>query len=59
MDGCRQNAHNIVPGTAWERLALDAILEDLYGHQTEIARHACAEGGLDAWAAPETLEWLS
>lgn len=48
---CRQNARGIVPGTAWERQALDAILEDLYGHQTEIARHAAAEGGLDAWSA--------
>lgn len=48
---CRGQTRNIKAGTAWERQALDAILEDLYGHQTEIARRALAEGGLDAWSA--------
>ncbi|MEQ9123031.1 MAG: NAD-glutamate dehydrogenase, partial [Alphaproteobacteria bacterium] len=47
---CRNAARSLVVSTAWERLALDALLEDLYGHQAEIARSALAAGGVEAWA---------
>ena len=52
---CRMTARGLTVSTAWERLALDSLLEDLYGHQSEIARSALAAGGVEAWAAPRKV----
>ena len=48
---CRAAARNLAASSAWEQLALEALMDDLYGHQAEIARNVRTAGGVDAWAA--------
>jgi len=52
---CRTVARSLTVTTAWERLALDALLEDLYGHQSEIARSALLAGGVETWSGPRKV----
>ncbi len=48
---CRRNARGIQTTTGWDRQAVDALLEDFYGHQAEIARRALTAGGIEPWLA--------
>ncbi|MGY9058067.1 MAG: hypothetical protein ACKVGZ_21175, partial [Alphaproteobacteria bacterium] len=49
LSWCRQVTRSVTAATAWEQQAVDALLEDFYGHQAEIARRALSVGGLDDW----------
>ena len=48
---CRTAALALEANNAWERMAADASLDDLYSHQAYIARSALAAGGLPEWMA--------
>lgn len=48
---CRTAALALEVNNAWERMAADASLDDLYSHQADIARSALNAGGLPEWMA--------
>src|SRR5262249_31630112 len=49
----RMAARKIEANTAWRKLAITALIEDLYGHQADLTARAVGE-------APETFEaWLA
>ena len=51
LDLLRMAARKLAGDTSWRRLAVGALVEDLYGHQADLTTKALASGpaGLDAW----------
>ena len=53
----REQALGLAPDAYWDKLAVAAIVDDLYGHQVEITRKVLANGAtaepaaIDAWGA--------
>ena len=45
LDALRRAARRLKPGTAWQKVAVDALQEDFYAHQAEFTAQAIAEGG--------------
>ena len=48
LDTMRQAARGLRADTTWRKLAVEALLEDLYGHQAKLAAQAFSEGGAKA-----------
>jgi glutamate dehydrogenase len=61
LDWLRQSAGRLPSDTAWEKLAVTAIVDDLYGHQSDLTRHILtdvkaldeAEKRIEDWAQKE------
>ncbi len=53
LDLLRAAARKLAGDTSWRRLAVNALVEDLYGHQADLTAKALAAGpaGLGAWLA--------
>ncbi len=52
LDTMRHAARSLRADTTWRKLAIEALLEDLYGHQAKLTAQAFAEGGsknLNKW----------
>ncbi|HYH09667.1 MAG TPA: NAD-glutamate dehydrogenase [Thermoanaerobaculia bacterium] len=60
LDKLRASSQNIAAETPWQKNALSAIIEDLYGYQSVLASRVIAEktDSVDAWLAqrPRTVE---
>ena len=52
LDLLRMAARKLDGGSAWRRLAVGALIEDLYSHQADLTAKALTSGpaGLEAWA---------
>ena len=44
LDLLRMAARRLESQTAWQKLAINALIEDLYGHQADLAAKALGEG---------------
>jgi glutamate dehydrogenase len=51
LDALRMAARRLKADTAWQKVAIDALKEDFYGHQAEFTARAFADGG-------DVLRWL-
>jgi glutamate dehydrogenase len=58
LDLLRMAARKLAADTAWRKLAIGALIEDLYGHQADLTARAVAddENGFDAWIATHAAE---
>jgi glutamate dehydrogenase len=58
LDALRMAARRLKPETAWQKLAVDALQEDFYGHQAEFTAKAIAEDGdLDRWLGAQAASF--
>jgi glutamate dehydrogenase len=49
LDALRAFARRLKAETTWQKLAIDALIEDFYTQQAELAAQAIAAGALDPW----------
>ena len=51
LDWLRGQAAKIKSDDRWQRQAVEAVVEDLYAHQSLITERALADGAIEAWSA--------
>ncbi|HKF71721.1 MAG TPA: NAD-glutamate dehydrogenase [Stellaceae bacterium] len=58
LDLLRMTARKLAADTAWRKLAIGALIEDLYGHQADLTARAVAEddSGFEAWINTHAAE---
>jgi glutamate dehydrogenase len=58
LDLLRAAARKLTADTAWRKLAIGALIEDLYGHQADLTARAVAEdeSGFEDWIATHAAE---
>jgi glutamate dehydrogenase len=58
LDLLRVAARKLTADTAWRKLAIGALIEDLYGHQADLTARAVSqdESGFEAWVAAHAAE---
>jgi glutamate dehydrogenase len=56
LDSLRGAAGKLRPETAWQKMAVGALLDDFFEHQTILTRQVIGNGALDGWAAEHEAE---